>query len=75
MSSRKRNTQKPATKEVATLTPSTAFREAYGRAKAFCEMQRPEELSEAIRGFKAGIMGHMAEVERLNLQAAKALEQ
>lgn len=78
MSTKRKGTagaRKPATaKEVALPMPSTAFQEAYGRGKAFCEMQRPEELAEAIRGFKAGILGHLAEVERLNTLAANALE-
>lgn len=69
----KTGARKPAAKEVATPTPSKAWNEAYGRGKAFCEMQRPEELADAIQGFKTGILAHLAEVERLNIQAANAL--
>ena len=71
----KAGAQKPAVKEVATPGPTKAWNEAYGRGKAFCEMQRPEELADAIQGFKTGILAHLSEVERLNINALKALEQ
>jgi hypothetical protein len=66
--------RKAAGLEVATPAPSDTFQRAYSQGKRFCERVDAEELAEAIKGFKAGVVAHMARVEQLNTMALNELD-